>query len=141
MGVWIHPAIFLTSPKRGDVNEERKRMCENIRASTKIGQTVFPGEPATYHFVISAPLAEIQACCRDIFGDKADEAAMFVAMVIVVVGYRTALDKDAFYYTAATYNLNRREPNSSGFFSLKLEATPLEQLQLSLWPVSGIVAE
>jgi hypothetical protein len=116
-------------------------MCESIRATTKIGQAVFPGEPATYHIVVQALLSEIRACNRDIFGDKADEAEIFPAMLIVVVGYRMAIDKDAFYYTAVTYELYRTEPNAPFHLIPKPETTPLERLQLGLYPVAGIIAE
>jgi hypothetical protein len=63
-------------------------------------------------------------------------------MIIVVVAYGTAIDREAFYYTAATYNLSRLELNAPGTYALKRgENVPQEHLLLHLYPVAGIVAE
>jgi hypothetical protein len=66
---------------------------------------------------------------------------MFTAFIIVVVGYRTAIDKDTCRYTACIWSLNRKEPKMVGIFALRRETTPLESLQLILFPISGIIAE
>ena len=142
-GVFVSPAFFLPSPKKQDVNEERKQMCERSRVTTKIGQTVFPGEPGVYHITITAPYPDMEDSRRAIFGDKADEINMLgPMMIIVVVAYGTAIDREAFYYTAATYTLSRLELNAPGTYALKTgETIPQEQLLLHLFPLSGIVAE
>jgi hypothetical protein len=141
MGVWINAVIFLPSPKKHDVGEERRNVCENLRGTTKLGQTIFPGvEPATYHITVVTPMSDIEESCRAIFGEVADDANMFVPYVIVVAAYRIGIDKDAFYYTANTYELMRREGNVR-HLALKRETTPMEDLQLFLYPMSGIIAE
>src|ERR1017187_1808446 len=143
MGVFIFPAIYIDSvPGKLSPPAERARMCEQMRKIRQIGQAIFPGEPAVYHMAISAPVSDVEAGCATIFKDKAAEARMFGAKIIVVVGYGTALDKDASYHTAAIYDLHRREPGRGDEpFSLKMETTPLERLQLNLAIVSAIIAE
>ena len=141
MGVWINPAFFVPASAKHDVREERKRLCGEIAKTTEIGLVLFPGQPITQRFRITANASEIDAYCRSIFGDKAAEADMFSAYIIPVVGYRTAIDKDVCYFTAAIYELGRREPNISAFFVPKRETTPLESLQLRLFPIAGIIAE
>jgi len=66
-----------------------------MREIRQIGQAIFPGEPAVYRIAISAPVSDVEAGCTAIFRDKAVEARAFAAKIIVVVGYGTALDKDA----------------------------------------------
>jgi hypothetical protein len=141
MGVWINPAIFLPSPTKQNVRDERKRICESLRPVTSaIGQTIFPGvDSGTHRMTVVLNMSEVWDACRGIFGDKAEEAKAFPAYVIVVAAYRTAIDKEAFFYTANTYELMRKEANHS--LILKMQTTPLEDLQLFLYHDAGIMAE
>jgi hypothetical protein len=99
MGMFTLPAIYIDSvPGKLSPPAERTRMCDQIRKIRQIGQAIFPGEPAVYRFTVNAPASDVEAGCAAIFKNKAAEARMFAAKIIVVVGYGTALDKDALLY-------------------------------------------
>jgi hypothetical protein len=119
-------------------------MCRDTRNTSQIGHVIFPGEIRLYPVMISARISDIEASWTAFWADKvvAEKPRWFGAKIIVAVGYGTAIDKDAAYYTAATFDLNKKQPGRDGeVFTLMIETTPLESLQLHLSAISGIIAE
>lgn len=145
MGVFIHPFFYIEGvPDRPSAADERKRMCKDSHSTTQIGQVIFPGQPVASRIGISARVSDIEASWTAFWADKvvAEKVRWFGAKIIVVVGYGTGIDKDAAYYTGAMYDLHKKEPGrGDDTFSLKIETTPLESLQLHLDAIAAIIAE
>lgn len=148
MGVQIHPEIYLISPVKLDATEERKRLCrEAVERNPDQGHVIFPDQqPAVFQYTINASAAEIEACARAIFreADTTTNPAhrVYFPMIIVAIAYRTGMDESARYYTAVTYQLNRRdETNVPGLALIIGETVPPERLAMYMWPIGGIIAQ
>ena len=143
VGVWIRPEIYIHSPAKPHVIDERKRLCsEIVNTPPEVGIVVFPDQAIGQRYAMSLAAGEVEESCGAIFGESGSEARLFCPAIIVAVAYRTAVDKDR-YYTAVIYNLTAMDAAAHrGSMALTIGQTvPLELLHLSMFPIGGIVAE
>jgi hypothetical protein len=133
-GVWLHPVLSV----EGDPTAQRKRICSELSPGIRqLGPVVFPGDSVMQQWHFSASAKDIEARCREIFGEI--EPPFVPLNVILVAQYTTGIDPNVTLYTAAIYELSRIENGVP--VALKPENTPVSSLRMELSTLAGVIAE
>jgi len=144
-GVWVSPIMHISKQSGQEAADERKRLCEQVaKSGAQIGSVLLPGETFEQILIITGPQSDIDEECSRfaaLVAASGQEAPppprFFSAVIIAVVGYKTAISESQDCCTGVIYDLYRMDTGLS-LALIDGVNSPIESLRLSLFPIAGI---